>query len=64
MVTMDKKRYSSAEQDLVFNWGEKWLELVVLINEVTGTDEPPWSPSPPTDLDELHYQSVCVMLMG
>jgi len=29
-----------------------------LINEVTGTDGPPSSPPPPTDLEELQYQSL------
>lgn len=55
---MDKKPYSPKEQDLVFEWGEKWLELVGLINKVTGTDEPPWSPPPPAALEELRYQSL------
>ena len=49
---MAKKLYSPKEQDIVFEWGEKWLELVGLINEVTGTDEPP------SDLEELRYQSL------
>ena len=52
MVKMAKKLYSPKEQDIVFEWGEKWLELVGLINEVTGTDEPP------SDLEELRYQSL------
>ena len=26
---------------LVFDWTDKWLELIKLINETTGTDEPP-----------------------
>ena len=52
MVKMAKKLYSPKEQDIVFEWGEKWLELVGLINEVTGTDEPP------SDLKELRYQSL------
>ena len=55
---MDEKAFSDAEQDLASEWAEKWLELVGLINEVTGTDEPPWSPPPPSDLDEIHYQSL------
>ena len=53
-----EKPYSSTERDLVSDWSEKWLEFISLINEVTGTDEPPWSPTPPTDLDELRYQSL------
>ena len=55
---MDKKLYSSVERELVFDWSDKWIKLIGLINEVTGTDEPPWSPPPPTDLDELQYQSL------
>ena len=55
---MAKKLYSSAERDLVFDWSEKWIKLIGLINGVTGTDEPPWSPPPPTDLEELQYQSL------
>lgn len=55
---MSKKLYSSPEQELVYDWSEKWLELISLINNITGTDEPPSSPPPPTDLEELHYQSL------
>lgn len=55
---MTKRLYSTTEQDLAFEWCEKWLELSILINEVTGTDELPWSPPPPSDLDELCYQSL------
>ncbi len=46
------KPYCSAEQQLVFDWCEKWLELIDLINEVTGTCEPP------TVIDELRYQRL------
>ena len=53
-----EKLYSSTERDLVFDWTHKWLELIKLINETTGTDEPPWSPPVPTDLEELHYQQL------
>ena len=52
---MDKKLYSSTEQELVSDWADKWLELIKLINEVTGTDEPPWSSPPPTETDEIGY---------
>ena len=55
---MDKALYSSAEGELVFDWREKWIKLIGLINEVTGTDEAPWSPPPPTDLEELQYQGL------
>jgi hypothetical protein len=53
-----RRLYSPAECDLVDDWADKWLELIKLINEVTGIDEPPWSPPPPTDLEELQYQSL------
>ena len=49
------KPYSSIERDLVSDWAGKWLELIKLINEVTGTDEPPWSSPPPTETDEIRY---------
>ena len=52
---LEKKLYSSTERELVFDWSEKWIELISLINEVTGVDEPPWLPPPPTDIDELQY---------
>jgi hypothetical protein len=55
---LDKKLYSSTERELVFHWSEKWIKLIGLINEVTGVNEPPWSPPPPTDLEELQYQSL------
>jgi len=57
---MDRKLYSSTERDLIYDWCENWIKLIGLINEVTGMDEPPWSPPPPTDLEELHYQSLRV----
>jgi len=47
--TSDTPKYSSEQQDLVWDWCETWLELCALINEVTGT------PEPPSDLDELRY---------
>ena len=49
--TWDAPRYSSEQRDLVWDWCETWLELSALINEVTGT------PEPPNDLDELRYWS-------
>jgi hypothetical protein len=50
--------YSAAERDLVHDWAGKWLELIKLINEVTGTDEPPWSSPPPTETDEIRYMRL------
>jgi len=49
--TSDGQRYSSEQQDLVWDWCETWLGLSALINELTGT------PEPPNDLDELSYWS-------
>jgi len=49
--TSDGRRYSSEQQDLVYDWCETWLELSALINEATGT------PEPPSDLDEFSYWS-------
>ena len=53
---MYNKLYSSTDSDLVSDWTDRWLKLITLINNVTGTDEAPWSPPPPTDLDEIQYQ--------
>ena len=36
----------------------KQLELIKLINEVTGTDEPPWSSTPPAETDEIRYMGL------
>jgi len=54
---MGSKTYCSAERDLTVEWAKIWLRLFYLINEVTGTDEPPHSPPPPDDADEIQYQS-------
>jgi len=55
---VEEKPYSVEERELAFNWCEKWLELIDLINEVTG------SPEPPVDLDELQYQGLRFWLIG
>lgn len=47
-----------AERKLVDEWTEKWLALIELINNVTGIDEPPFSPPLPTEIDEITYQSL------
>jgi len=44
--------YSAADRDLIHDWASKWLELIKL-NEVTGTDEPPWSSLPPAEMYEI-----------
>jgi hypothetical protein len=55
---MEKTTYTPADRKLVDEWTEKWLALIRLINDVTGTDEPPWSPPPPAEIDEIAYQSL------
>jgi len=54
-LSVNNEHYSTVEADLVDEWADKWLELIDLINQVTGTDEPPWSPSPPAETDEIRY---------
>jgi hypothetical protein len=53
--SVNRKRYSAAEGDLVDEWTDKWLELIGFINQVTGADEPPWSSPPPDETDEIRY---------
>ena len=59
---MVNKLYSDADRKMVFDWSDKWIELIGLINGVTGTDEPTWSP-PPDELEELRYQSLRLWFM-
>jgi len=49
------KRFTPQETDLVHTWVDQWLKLIYLINRVTGTEDPPFSPPPPTALDEVEY---------
>ncbi len=49
------KHYTPAEAGLVEEWTDKWLELIGLINEITGTEESHGSPLPPVEADELRY---------
>jgi hypothetical protein len=55
---VNQKLYSIANYDLVDEWSEKWLALIELINNVTGTEQPPWSSPPPTELQEIEYQRL------
>ena len=55
---MASKRYSVTEHDFVYDWVDRWFQLITLIYDLIGTDEPPWSPPPPTDLDEISYQRL------
>ena len=53
---MNRKLYSIENCDLVDEWAEKWLAHIKLINNATGTEQPPWSPPPPTEIQEIEYQ--------
>jgi len=55
---MNRRLFSVENRDLVYDWSEKWLALIELINNVTGTDQPPWSSPPPTELQEIEYQRL------
>ena len=55
MIHMENRIYSPEEQDIVAAWYEKWLEFSGFLNEITGTNEPPYSPPIPSDSDELNY---------
>lgn len=55
---MNRKLYPIANSDFVNEWAEKWLALIDLINNATGTDLPPFSPPPPAEIDEITYQSL------
>ena len=59
---MNKNLYSSTQRNQVYDWIERWFELTMLIIEVTGTDEPPFS-APPTELDEINYQRFRFLLL-
>ena len=61
---MNQRLYSIKSCDLVDEWAEKWLALIELINNVTCTHEPPWSPPPPAEIDEITYQSLRFWFMG
>ena len=52
------KTYTGADFSLVTDWADRWFELAILIVDVTGTDEPPSSPPPPNDIEEIRYQRL------
>lgn len=54
---MNKRWYSSAERELVCRWGDSWFELLLLINGVISTAEPPQA------IHELKYQDLRSWLM-
>jgi len=52
-----EKQYSQTELDFVFQWVDRWFQLVSLIYDLIRTDRTPPSP-PPTELDEINYQGL------
>jgi hypothetical protein len=61
---IDQRLYSIEDASFVDEWAEKWLALIELINNVTGSDEPPFSPPLPIEIDGLAYQSLRLWFMG
>jgi len=55
---VNRKLYSIENYELVYEWSEQWLALIELINNATGTEQPPWSSPPPTELQEIEYQRL------
>jgi len=55
---LHKKLYSFADQCLIDDWADKWFELSNLINDLIWTDDPPGTTPPPTDSEEIQYQSL------
>lgn len=55
---MKNKAYTEEEKQIAKDWTMQWLQFFDLINNVTGTDEPPHNPPPPTDEDEISYQKL------
>jgi len=50
--------YTYVESMLVHLCRENFIDLAILINYVTGTNEPPYSPPPPSEMDEIEYQRL------
>jgi hypothetical protein len=50
--------YTYVESELAYLCRERFIDLGVLINNVTGTNEPPYSPPPPTETYEIEYQRL------
>ena len=55
---MKNKVYTEEEKQIVKDWAVKWLQFFDLINNVTGTDEPPHYPPPPMEEEEIAYQKL------
>jgi len=56
--------FTPTEQDLIYDWAEKWIGLIDLINNVTGSDEVSEPPPPPTLFDEFQYISLRSWLLN
>ena len=50
--------YTYVERELAHLCRERFIDLGVLVNNVTGTNEPPYSPPPPTETNEIEYQRL------
>ena len=50
--------YTQVESELAHLCRENFVDLAVLINNVTGTNEPPYSPPLPTEMEEIEYQRL------
>jgi hypothetical protein len=50
--------YTYVEGELAHLCRERFIDLGVLINNVSGTSEPPYSPPPPSETDEIEYQRL------
>ena len=50
--------YTYVESALAHLCREKFVDLCILINNVTGTNEPPYSSPPPSEMDEIEYQRL------
>jgi hypothetical protein len=50
--------YTYVESELAHLCRENFIDLAVLINDVTGTNEPPYSPPSPSEIDEIEYQRL------
>ena len=50
--------YTYEDCELAHLCRERLIDLGVLINNETGTNEPPYSPPPPTEADEIEYQTL------
>jgi hypothetical protein len=50
--------YTYVESELAHLCEENFIDLAVLINDVICTNEPPYSPPPPSEMVEIKYQRL------